>query len=134
MKKPKIYRKKTTGKTFKSKKNSRYERQKFYQSKEWTQLRFKFLAKNEKCFTCGDKSNTLDHIVTHKGDLKLFWNEQNYMPLCSSCHSIITARFDKHVPQLLEQKMLWVKRMRKINDLNFGIKVVRIDENGKILK
>jgi len=29
-----------------------------------------------------------DHIVPHKGDLKLFWDERNWQGLCAPCHDI----------------------------------------------
>ena len=28
----------------------------------------------------------VDHIVPHRGDQALFWDEQNWQPLCKSCH------------------------------------------------
>ena len=28
----------------------------------------------------------LDHIIPHRGDQKLFWDEQNWQPLCKDCH------------------------------------------------
>ena len=28
----------------------------------------------------------VDHIKPHKGDLNLFWDQDNWQPLCKSCH------------------------------------------------
>jgi 5-methylcytosine-specific restriction protein A len=28
----------------------------------------------------------LDHIVPHRGDRNLFWNQSNWQSLCKSCH------------------------------------------------
>ena len=28
----------------------------------------------------------LDHIIPHRGDMKLFWDESNWQALCESCH------------------------------------------------
>lgn len=36
-------------------------------------------------------ANELDHIVPHKGDMKVFWNPKNWQGLCKSCHSRKTA-------------------------------------------
>lgn len=32
-----------------------------------------------------------DHIVPHRGDASLFWDENNWQPLCIRCHSTKTA-------------------------------------------
>ncbi len=29
----------------------------------------------------------VDHIVAHKGDMRVFWDESNWQPLCSACNS-----------------------------------------------
>src|SRR5687768_15883216 len=34
----------------------------------------------------------VDHIVPHRGDPVLFWNQNNWQSLCWSCHSRKTAR------------------------------------------
>ena len=134
MKKPKSFKKKQSKtKKFISKKSTRYVRQSLYQTKQWNNLRYSFISKNPKCFTCSRPSSVVDHIVAHKGKLDLFWDEQNYMPLCSACHNYITGKFDQYNPQKLEEKMKWVKAMREKNNLNFGIKVVRIDSDGNKL-
>ena len=31
-------------------------------------------------------ATVVDHIVPHRGDHALFWDEQNWQPLCKSCH------------------------------------------------
>ena len=28
-----------------------------------------------------------DHVVPHKGDMALFWEPNNWQPLCASCHA-----------------------------------------------
>lgn len=32
-----------------------------------------------------------DHVIPHKGDMKLFWDASNWQPLCHDCHSYKTA-------------------------------------------
>lgn len=39
-------------------------------------------------------SQVVDHIVPHKGDMKLFWDSRNWQALCKSCHDRKTARED----------------------------------------
>jgi 5-methylcytosine-specific restriction protein A len=35
-----------------------------------------------------------DHIVPHRGDAQLFWDESNHQSLCKRCHDRKTARED----------------------------------------
>ena len=38
----------------------------------------------------------VDHIIPHKGNMKLFWDsDNNWSPLCKSCHSKKTAKEQK---------------------------------------
>ena len=34
----------------------------------------------------------LDHIIPHRGDQKLFWDEGNWQALCKACHDRKTGR------------------------------------------
>jgi 5-methylcytosine-specific restriction endonuclease McrA len=37
---------------------------------------------------CGRVANMVDHIIPHRGDMKLFWSRSNWQPLASSpCHN-----------------------------------------------
>ena len=29
----------------------------------------------------------VDHVIPHRGDMSLFWNQGNWQALCQSCHS-----------------------------------------------
>ena len=33
------------------------------------------------------KATDVDHIIAHRGDPKLFWDQSNWRALCHSCHS-----------------------------------------------
>lgn len=43
------------------------------------------------CAELGKKvpATTVDHIVPHKGNPKLFWDRSNWQPLCTHCHSSV---------------------------------------------
>ena len=61
--------------------------------------RLAFLARNPLCVECREKgktrrANVLDHITAHKGSVELFWDECNWQPLCDSCHSTKTNKYD----------------------------------------
>ena len=38
----------------------------------------------------------VDHIVPHRGDPVLFWDQSNWQALCHSHHSIKTSTRDMH--------------------------------------
>ena len=63
-----------------------------YESARWRQLRKGFLKKNPFCFVCGKEATIADHITPHRGNIELFYNEDNLQPMCWSCHSAKTLR------------------------------------------
>lgn len=58
-----------------------------YNSPAWRTRSKAFLKKYPFCFICGKPSRVTDHITPHRGDLNLFWDENNWQPMCWSCHS-----------------------------------------------
>lgn len=38
------------------------------------------------------QAEVVDHKIPHKGDMKLFWDESNWQPLCIRCNSVKSAR------------------------------------------
>ena len=37
-------------------------------------------------------ATVVDHVIPHRGDRKLFWDEQNWQPLCKECHDKKTGQ------------------------------------------
>lgn len=70
-----------------------------YESARWRKESKEFLKKYPICFICGKPSRITDHIVPHRGDVTLFWDQSNWQPMCWSCHSRKTfkenANFNK---------------------------------------
>ncbi|MED4586658.1 HNH endonuclease [Brevibacillus choshinensis] len=67
--------------------------------RRWQKARLVYLAKHPLCVHCQAEGRVkvaehLDHIVAHKGNAELFWNESNWQGLCHSCHSKKTVRED----------------------------------------
>lgn len=65
----------------------------------WRNARVKFLRLHPLCNICSKPDSptpatVVDHIVPHRGDEYLFWNEQNWQALCAECHSRKTATED----------------------------------------
>lgn len=61
-------------------------------SEAWRKARKGFLRKNPVCVGCGRPATVVDHIVPHRGDKDLFWDRDNWQPLCVYCHNAKTAR------------------------------------------
>ncbi len=65
-----------------------------YKDRRYQKARRQYLAANPWCAMCGAIATDLDHIIPHRGDLRLFWDMNNWQGLCKSCHSKKTARED----------------------------------------
>ena len=70
-----------------------------YNSK-WNRVRKIFLIAHPFCVRCKSegrlvKATVVDHIVPHRGDKALFWDEGNWQPLCKKCHDKKTMTEDK---------------------------------------
>ena len=58
---------------------------------EWRIARKAFLQKHPLCAECGKAgkltpATVVDHIIPHRGNKRLFWDEHNWQPLCKDCH------------------------------------------------
>jgi 5-methylcytosine-specific restriction protein A len=63
----------------------------------WRRARAAFLARHPLCATCEAlgrmvAATIVDHVVPHRGDPRLFWDETNWAPACKRCHDAKTAR------------------------------------------
>ena len=57
----------------------------------WRKARALFLKQHPLCAECGKAgrltpATVVDHIIPHRGDKALFWDEKNWQPLCKRCH------------------------------------------------
>lgn len=65
----------------------------------WNKARRVFLAAHPLCEEClkegrYTKATVVDHIIPHRGDPKLFWDESNWQALCKKCHDKKTGKYD----------------------------------------
>lgn len=63
----------------------------------WRLARLNYLADNPFCVFCDKRgrltpATVVDHIVPHRGDEALFWDVDNWQPLCKLCHDSAKAR------------------------------------------
>ena len=73
-------------------------RERGYDSR-WRRASKAFLKDHPWCAECLrggrlEAATQVDHIIPHKGDPVLFWDEKNWQGLCRRCHSRKTARED----------------------------------------
>ena len=59
---------------------------------EWRKARAAFLKRHPLCVECQKEgrltpATVVDHIVPHRGDQQLFWDEGNWQALCKGCHN-----------------------------------------------
>lgn len=64
---------------------------------KWQQARRRFLDAHPLCLFCQregrvTEATVVDHIQPHRGDMRLFWLESNWQPLCVTCHSSTKQR------------------------------------------
>ncbi len=57
----------------------------------WRTARKRYLSYHPLCVECLKEkkltpATVVDHIVPHRGNQKLFWDENNWQPLCKGCH------------------------------------------------
>jgi 5-methylcytosine-specific restriction protein A len=65
----------------------------------WQQASKMFLVSHPLCVECEREgritaASLVDHVVPHKGNQQLFWDESNWQPLCKEHHDIKTAKED----------------------------------------
>jgi len=65
----------------------------------WRKRSKLFLKAHPLCEEClrQDKitpSTVVDHIISHRGDEKLMWDNCNWQALCKRCHDRKTGKFD----------------------------------------
>lgn len=67
-------------------------------TKKWVKARDRWLAKHPLCVEClkeGKVNNQhlqVDHIIPHRGNMALFWDQSNWQTLCRKHHSEKTRR------------------------------------------
>ena len=59
---------------------------------EWRRARKAFLQLHPLCVECMKNgiltpATVVDHIMPHRGDQRLFWDESNWQSLCATCHN-----------------------------------------------
>jgi 5-methylcytosine-specific restriction enzyme A len=64
--------------------------------REWRKRRAEYLRENPLCVECKKEgiiraATVVDHIIPHRGDPVLFWDESNWQALDATCHNSKTG-------------------------------------------
>jgi 5-methylcytosine-specific restriction endonuclease McrA len=67
-----------------------------YNTARWKKLRSKIVREHPHCSRCGISKNEsrleVHHLVEPRGNEELFFDENNLVPVCDSCHRNLTAQ------------------------------------------
>jgi 5-methylcytosine-specific restriction endonuclease McrA len=67
-----------------------------YNTVRWRKLRNRILNEQPQCSRCGIGRNEatlhVHHTIEPRGNEELFFDETNLVPVCESCHRVLTAR------------------------------------------
>lgn len=69
----------------------------------WQKVRAAFLKRNPLCVKCMDEGRitagtVVDHLIPHRGDPVLMWDEDNFQTLCGPHHNRDKQREEKRSP------------------------------------
>lgn len=88
-------------------------------TREWRKVSRAFLQANPVCrgfdSVCEERglirpATEVDHVIPHRGNMRLFWDQTNWQALCHTCHCRKTAREDGGFGRPITPK---AERMRK---------------------
>ena len=77
-------------------------------TKRWRRAALRYLKHHSTCAMlgvdakCAGLATCVDHVIPHKGDLRLFWDKRNWQGLCRPCHSRKTRREQLQAPKSLK--------------------------------
>src|SRR5687767_9921980 len=65
--------------------------QSLYGTRRWKEASRAFRRLNPLCRYCEQRgivrpAEEVDHVIPHKGNLELFWDESNWAPACKRCN------------------------------------------------
>ena len=65
--------------------------------RKWREARLEYLRRHPLCIKCWKEgrltpATVVDHIIPHRGDQYLFWDQENWQALCKDCHDRKTGR------------------------------------------
>ncbi|MFB8340925.1 HNH endonuclease [Brucella cytisi] len=76
----------------------------------WDRAAAAFKRDNPLCIGCEavdrvELASVVDHIIPHKGDDALFWDQANWQPCCTKHHDIVKQHLERQFEQGLLSEM-----------------------------
>ena len=73
---------------------------KLYTHRRWRNVRRRHLDRHPLCVMCAKEqrvtaATVVDHIVPHRGDMVLFWDQNNLQSLCKPHHDVTKQSLEK---------------------------------------
>lgn len=67
----------------------------------WRKARRRYLKEHPLCVRCRErgklvKATVVDHMIPHRGNEELYWDESNWQALCKNCHDRKTMTEDRY--------------------------------------
>lgn len=59
-------------------------------TRRWRKAATRFIELNPLCVMCAPRvvpATVVDHVIPHRGDMALFWDEKNWQSLCAPHHN-----------------------------------------------
>ena len=75
-----------------------------YNSPRWKALRQAKLREQPFCEICGAEATEVHHIHPHNGDVDVFYDYDNLMSICHSCHAKETQKESEQRKKLTEEE------------------------------
>lgn len=71
---------------------------------QWDRVAAAFKRDNPLCIGCEavdrvELASVVDHIIPHKGDDTLFWDQANWQPCCTKHHDIVKQQLERQYEQ-----------------------------------
>ena len=66
-------------------------------NQEWRRESKAYLAINPRCQHpgCNAYATVVDHVIPHRGDMRLFWDKRNWQGLCQHHHNSAKQRLER---------------------------------------
>ena len=65
-----------------------------YNKNKWKKLSKEFIYYHPICVYCGSMATVTNHKKPHKGNETLFWDSNNWEPVCKPCHDSVVAKIE----------------------------------------
>lgn len=62
---------------------------------KWREARTAYLVKHPTCTMCEQPATVVDHVIPHKGNMRLFWDRSNWQALCQHHHNSTKQRAER---------------------------------------